>query len=111
MIRASRSISVLAAIVLVAGACLAHAASGSKAYTLHGKVEAVEKSAGSLKVRSEKVEGWMDAMTMSFKVDDPSILDTVKAGDEIVATVYNGDYSLHKVHVMKKSAGDPRPKQ
>ncbi len=49
-------------------------APGKKALTFHGKVEAVDKSANSLKMNGEKVEGWMDAMTMAYKVDNPAIL-------------------------------------
>lgn len=71
-----------------------------KSHQFHGKVEAV--TADSLKVNGEKVEGWMDAMTMSYKVDDKKVLKTVKVGDEITATVYDGDYSLHKVQVVTK---------
>jgi Cu/Ag efflux protein CusF len=71
----------------------------------------VNKSARSLSVNGEKVEGWMGAMTMDYKVDDPSILDKVKPGDRITATVYDGDYSLHKVQIAGKTAGDSKPKQ
>lgn len=80
-------------------------APGKKALTFHGKVEAVDKSAKSLKVNGEKVEGWMDdAMTMDYKVDNPAILKKVKPGDQIMATVYEGDMTLHKVRIMKKAA-------
>jgi Cu/Ag efflux protein CusF len=50
----------------------------------------------------------MGAMTMDYKVDDPSILDKVKPGDQIMATVYDGDYSLHKVQIMRKNARDSK---
>ena len=53
----------------------------------------------------------MSAMTMNYKVDDPSILDKLKPGDQIMATVYDGDYSLHKVKVMGENAGDSKPKK
>jgi Cu/Ag efflux protein CusF len=85
---------------LIATSGLAQAPADKKAHTFHGKVEAV--SAEGLKVNGEKVEGWMDAMTMTYKVDDKKVLKTVKAGDEITATVYDGDYSLHKVQVVAK---------
>jgi hypothetical protein len=39
---------------------------------------------------------------MKYKVDDPKLLTTVKAGDEITATVYDGDFSLHKVQAAAK---------
>lgn len=45
----------------------------------------------------------MDAMTMDCKVDDPAILRKLKPGDQIMATVYEGDMVLHKVMVMPKS--------
>lgn len=82
------------------------APSGKKEFTFHGKVESVDKSSKSLKVNGEKVEGWMGAMTMDYKVDDPSIVDKVKPGDRIMATVYEGDYTLHKVKVM--GPGEPK---
>ena len=111
MKRLRRSISVLAAVLLMAAVCLGQAGSGKKEFTFHGKVEAVNKSAKSLTVNGEKVEGWMDAMTMNYKVDDPSILDKLKPGDQIMATVYDGDYSLHKVQVTGKNAGDSKSKK
>ena len=43
-------------------------------------------------------------MTMDYKVEDPAILKKLKAGDQIMATVYEGDMVLHKVEVMPKAA-------
>jgi hypothetical protein len=47
-------------------------------------------------LNGDKVEGWIDAMRMSHKVDDGAILKKAKAGDQIMATVYDGDLVLHK---------------
>ena len=82
--------------LLVSGA-LAQPAKG-KSHTLEGKVEGVQ--ADRLTVNHGKVEGYMDAMTMPYKVDKPDILKTVKVGDRISATVYDGDYTLYDVHVV-----------
>lgn len=76
-----------------------------KSYTFHGKVEAVDKAAKSLNVQNEAIEGWMGAMTMLYPVDDVSVLDKLKAGDLITATVYDGDYSLHNIKIVPKSDG------
>jgi len=95
----TRLVSSFAVILLLATLCLAQQ-SGKKEYTFHGKVVSVDKGDKSMRVAGEKVEGWMGAMTMDYKVDNPSIIDKVKPGDRIMATVYDGDYTLHKVMVM-----------
>jgi Cu/Ag efflux protein CusF len=98
-----------AAALFLAAACLGQSALDKKSYAFHGKVEAV--NATTIKVNGEKVEGWMEAMTMDYKVDDPAILKKLKAGDQIMATVYDGDPVLHKVQVMPKAAGDSKSKK
>src|SRR5712691_9043455 len=70
----------------------------AKSYTFHGKVEAITDK--GLTVDGEKVEGWMDAMKMTYKVDKPDVLKMVKVGDQIMATVYEGDTTLHNVMTM-----------
>ena len=94
--------AVLGLAVLIAAACLGQVQAGKKSFQFHGKVQSV--ASDGVTVAGENVEGWMPAMTMKYKVDDPKILKTMKAGDEITATVYEGDYSLHKVQVAGKSA-------
>lgn len=106
-----RSVSALALSVLLAGLCSAQATQNKKSYTFHGKVEAVDANDKSLKVNGEEVKGWMGAMTMDYKVDDPSVLKKVKPGDQIMATVYDGDFVLHKVQVMPKQNGESKSKK
>ena len=83
-------IAVFAAAVLMAQVCLGQAAPGKTPYTFHGKVESVDESAKSLKVNGEEVKGWM--------------------ADQITATVYDGDLTLHKVQVMSKAGGSTSKK-
>jgi Cu/Ag efflux protein CusF len=73
-----------------------------KSHTLEGKVEGVQTD--RLTVNHGKVEGYMDAMTMPYKVDKPDILKNVKVGDRITATVYDGDYTLYDVKVVPPQA-------
>jgi Cu/Ag efflux protein CusF len=72
--------------------------SKAKSYTFHGKVEGV--TAKGLTVNGEEVKGWMGAMTMNYPVDKPEVLKNVKAGDQITATVFQGDMTLHNVEVV-----------
>ena len=74
---------------------------GKKEHTFRGKVEKVDAKAKTLTVNGENVEGWMAAMTMSYAVDKEEVISKVKAGDQITAKVYDGDFkTLHDVQVI-----------
>jgi Cu/Ag efflux protein CusF len=66
-------------------ATIAVAQGNKKSYVFHGKVTAVNAQTNKLNVDGEKVEGWMDAMTMSYSVDNPEVIKTIKVGDRIEA--------------------------
>jgi Cu/Ag efflux protein CusF len=69
-----------------------------KAHVFRGKIEKIDLATKSLTVNGEDVEGWMSAMTMVYLVDKPEVLTQVAVGDQITATVYDGDFStLHDV--------------
>ena len=71
-----------------------------KVHTFRGKVEKVDAESKTMVVNGENVEGWMAAMTMTYLVDDKAdVFKTVKAGDQITAKVYDGDFTLHEVQV------------
>ncbi len=92
----------LASVVLALPfAALLSAQANKKSFTFHGKVESLDAASKSMSVNGEKVEGWMDAMTMKYTVDNADVFQTAKVGDRIEATVYEGDYKLYKVHVVK----------
>lgn len=84
-------------------AAAVHSAS-LRSYIFHGKVESLNAAEASLRVNGDNVEGWMDAMTMNYKVDDPAVFDKVKPGDSITAIVFDEDMVLHKVRVTAKDA-------
>jgi Cu/Ag efflux protein CusF len=93
---------ILAAALAFTGVFAAHTyaqdTAKGKGMTFHGKVEAITPK--GLTVNGEKLEGWMDAMTMTYPVDKPEVLKKVKVGDTIMATVFKGDITLHDVQVM-----------
>ena len=73
---------------------------GKKDHAFKGKVEKVDEKTKMITVNNENVPGWMPSMTMVYKVDKPDVLKTVKAGDNITATVYDGDFqTLYNVKV------------
>jgi Cu/Ag efflux protein CusF len=77
-------------------------------HAFRGKVEKVDAKAKTVTVAGENVEGWMTAMTMTYKIDKETTLKQVKAGDQITAKVYDGDYQvLHDVKVVPEPAKKP----
>jgi Cu/Ag efflux protein CusF len=79
-------------------------AAAKKEYVFKGKVEKIDLNAKSFTVKGEKVEGWMDAMTMNYVPDKEDVLKKIKVGDQITAKVYDGDFrTLHDVQVTAAS--------
>ena len=102
MNRVQRSrFAILAAVLCLLAASIDAQTGGKKSYTFHGKVTAVDANAKRLTVANEKIEGWMDAMTMNYAPDKEDVLKKVKVGDEITAKVYDGDFrTLHDVQIV-----------
>lgn len=94
-----RKTAVMALAILLA-VTLALGQNAKKSYVFKGTVTDVEASSKKLVVANENIPGWMAAMTMNYEVDDPGVLKTLKKGDRIEATVYDGDTKLYKVKVV-----------
>jgi Cu/Ag efflux protein CusF len=78
---------------------------GKKEHIFKGKVEKIDLANKTFTVNGQKVEGWMDAMTMNYAPDKEDVLKKVKVGDEITAKVYDGDFrTLHDVQIVSKPA-------
>jgi Cu(I)/Ag(I) efflux system protein CusF len=67
-----------------------------------GVVQSVDTANGSLTIAHEPIAalGW-PAMTMSFKVDKPALLDDVKAGEHIEFTLRGRDMSAVVTSIEK----------
>ncbi len=76
--------------------------SGKKSFAFRGKVESVDSTAKRITVTNQPIEGWMGVMTMGYRVDKDEVFNQVKAGDQITATVYEGDTTLYNVQVVPK---------
>src|SRR5690242_14462206 len=78
---------------------------GKKEYAFRGKVTRVDADSKKLVVANDRIEGWMEAMTMAYAVDKADeVIKKVKAGDQITAKVYDGDYTLYDVQVAPPGA-------
>lgn len=60
----------------------------AKLYPVQGIVVKVDPAAKSASINADKIEGWMDPMTMDYPVHDPKELQGLKPGDHITAVVH-----------------------
>jgi len=84
--------------------------SSYKVYKLRGKVAAANSSAGEVTLNHEAIPGYMDAMTMPYKLKDPSILGELHPGDVITADVLvsqGDDATVLLDHIVVVAQGKP----
>ncbi|MFY9611460.1 MAG: copper-binding protein [Blastocatellia bacterium] len=87
-------------------ACRQRAAGPEQRYPVKGKVVNVDKRGSAVTVAHEAIPGYMDAMTMPFKLKDPALLDVMADGDRLQAMlVVSGTRSwLEEVVVVREEA-------
>ena len=105
---ATRAVLVLALVTTFPIACRPRATGPEQRYPIKGKVVNVDKRGSVVTVAHESITGYMEAMTMPFKLKDSSLLDVMADGDRLQATlVVAGARSwLEDVVVVRESA-DP----
>jgi Cu/Ag efflux protein CusF len=85
---------------------------GAKSYEFRGRVVSVDAAAGRLVVDNDNIEGWMARMTMEYRSDARDLLQRLRPGDIVTATVYDRDFStLYNLTLAaaSRSAADDLP--
>jgi protein SCO1/2 len=100
---------VFAVLVVVVAGC----SSSSNHYSLRGHVLNKDIDTGLLMVSHDEIPGFMPAMTMPYRVKDPSQFGNVQAGDAITADLVvdkaNKANWLEKVVITDKTGRDATP--
>jgi protein SCO1/2 len=83
-------------------------------YHLRGKVVSTDAAKGEVTLNHEAIPGFMEAMTMPYKLKDASILGELHPGDVITADVLvssdpNVDYLLDHIVVVAQAKPDYKP--
>jgi Cu/Ag efflux protein CusF len=79
-------ILVLSTLLLALTAC--NREKPAKLYSVRGVIVKVDVAGKSAAIDAEKIDGWMEAMTMDYPVHDAKLLEGLKPGDHITATVH-----------------------
>jgi protein SCO1/2 len=85
-----------------------------KVYKLRGKVVSTDRAKGEVTLNHQAIPGFMEAMTMPYKLKDPSILSELHPGDVITADVLvsqdpDADVLLDHIVVVAQSKPDYKP--
>ncbi len=87
-----------------------------KTFSIHGKIVSVDAKRGNIVLNHDAVPGFMDAMTMTYPLKDPSVASELHPGDVITATLLvrkDGDaYSdpkLDQIVVVAQAKPDYKP--
>jgi hypothetical protein len=81
-----------------------------KSLAFFGRVESVDSEKKIITVKHGKIAGYIDSGT-DFSVDEAGVLNQLRPADNIRATVYPNDLTLHQIHVVYRSAGDKTSKK
>jgi protein SCO1/2 len=89
-------------------------ASSYKTYKLRGKIVSTKPSTGEVVVNHDAIPGFMEAMTMPYKVKDVNILSELHPGDVIAADLEvpqndNEDIVLDHIVVVGQGRPDYKP--
>jgi len=78
---------------ILAAALLISAASFAQSGQTEGEIRKVDKDTGKITLRHGPIAGELEmpAMSMVFQVKDKSLLDVLKAGDKVAATISKED--------------------
>lgn len=86
--------------------CKSQPVQQGKRYEMKGTIISVDKPNKSATIQHDEIKGYMEAMTMPYKLKDAWSLDVMKPGDSIQATlvVTDDDTWLEDVAVIQKTA-------
>jgi Cu/Ag efflux protein CusF len=79
----------------------AGAANGQKTVVGEGKVVATVPSANQLVVEHGEIKGFMEPMTMGYRIEPASLLEGLKSGDQVRFTIDVSKKTIVKVEKMK----------
>jgi len=79
--------------------CQRNPAQPVKEYQMRGEIVSLDPSGQTATVKHDKIEGWMDAMTMEYPIKDKQEFAKVKVGEKIQAKilVQGSDYWIAAV--------------
>jgi Cu/Ag efflux protein CusF len=77
--------------------------SAAKGIQFLGQIQTVDLSHKKVTVKHGSIMGFADRGVTDYSVDNESILEQLQSGDDIRATVYPNDSTLHGIRIVSHS--------
>jgi protein SCO1/2 len=114
--RAVRLLAVLLPVAFTGCHKPAAAPVATVSYAIQGKVIALDASTQSITLSNDTIPGFMEAMTMDYRVDNPAALTEMHPGDRISATLLAdkgsdgaSNFRLHEIVITGQARPDYKP--
>lgn len=90
--------------MLVSAVHVSRGLGATKEITLFARVESVDKTAKTVTVKHGKVAGYVEAVPAKYRLDDETLISKLRPGDDIKATVREGEHLLRKVRIVNRAS-------
>ncbi|HLK48282.1 MAG TPA: copper-binding protein [Bryobacteraceae bacterium] len=94
-----RAILIAAAALALAGCARQQTEEAAKRYPMRGEILSLDPLSKSANIKAGKIEGWMEAMTMDYRIKPDAEFAKLHVGDQIQATVVVNDLSWYATDV------------
>lgn len=95
-----RAILSCAAVILLAGCGdKPQSQTEGKRYPMQGEIRSLDPSSKTANIKAGKIEGWMESMTMDYRIKPDAEFAKLHVGDRIQATVVVNDLSWYATDV------------
>lgn len=81
--------------------------SSSKTYKLRGKIVSTDAARSEVTLDHDEIPGFMSAMTMPYKLKDPTILSELHPGDTVTAELLVNDQEVLVDHIVVVAQAKP----
>jgi protein SCO1/2 len=102
-----KTLTAMLVLALLGGAC--SQTDPSRQYEVTGQILGLRPDAHEMLVKHDEIEGFMPAMTMSYKVADATVMEDLVAGDLVTATLEVGETSGILTTVTKTGHAEIAP--
>jgi Cu/Ag efflux protein CusF len=96
-------LKVLRGFALLAVTLSSPRAAAAKDFTLFAHVESVDKATKTVTIKHGQIAGYPEAVPATYGLDDETLVNKLRPGDDIKAIVREGEHRLRNVRIVNRA--------